>query len=39
MLAGAGADIHYPVRMPHDIQLMLDDEKRVAGGLEAVERA
>ena len=25
--------------MPHDIQLMLDDEKRVAGRLQAVQRA
>ena len=39
MLPGAGTDIDYPVRMPHDIELMLDDEKRVARSLEAVQCA
>ena len=39
MLPGAGTDIDYPVRMSHDIKLMLDDEKRVARSLEAVQRA
>ena len=39
MLAGGGADVDDPVGVPHHVELVLDDEQRVAGRLQAVERA
>ena len=35
LLAGAGTDVDDPVRMPHDVEFVLDDEQRVAGRLQA----
>ena len=37
MLAGAGADVHEPVRVPHDIDRVFDDEQAVSASLEPVE--
>ena len=34
-----GPDVHDPVRVVDDIEVMLDDEQRVAGGLESIERS
>ncbi|MNS27395.1 hypothetical protein D3C72_593440 [compost metagenome] len=39
LLAGVGADVHDPVRVTNQVQLVLDDEERVAGPLELIERA
>ena len=39
MLAGAGTDIDDPVGMANDVELVLDDEQRIAGRLQPVERA
>ena len=38
MLAGAGTDIDDPVRVPHDIEFVLDDKQRISRGLEPVQR-
>ena len=39
MLAGAGPDVDDPVGVADHVQLVLDDEQRVAGRLQPVERA
>ena len=36
-LACGGADVHDPVGAAHDVHVVLDDEERVARGLELVE--
>ena len=36
-LARGGPDVHDPVRTAYDVHVVLDDEERVAGGLEPVE--
>ena len=38
VLARAGADVDDPVGVPHHVEIVLDDEQRVARGLQPVER-
>src|SRR6478609_12076739 len=37
--SGVGTDVDDPVRVPHDVEFVLDDEKRVAGRLQALQGA
>ena len=39
VLAGGRADVDDPVGVPDDVELVLDDEERIAGRLQPVERA
>ena len=38
VLAGGGADVDDPVGVADHVDLVLDDEQRIAGGLEPVQR-
>ena len=37
-LPGARPNVHDPVRMPDDVELVLHDEQGIAGGFQAIER-
>ena len=37
--AGVGTDVDDPVRMPHDVEFVLDDEERISGRLQAFQGA
>jgi len=39
MFSGGWADVHYPIGTTHHIQIVFDDEQRIARCLQPIERS